>query len=37
MTAWVYLTAWKSAPSAALLELAKNELVEVLEHLKHAN
>jgi hypothetical protein len=36
-TAWVYLTAWKSAPSAALLEFAKNELVEVLEHLKHAN
>jgi len=36
-TAWVYLTAWKSAPSAGLLELAKNELVEVLEHLKHAN
>jgi hypothetical protein len=35
-TAWVYLTAWKSAPSAGLLELAKNELVEVLEHLKHA-
>jgi len=35
-TAWVYLTAWRQAPSAALLDLAKNELVEVLEHLKHA-
>lgn len=37
MTTWVYLTAWKKAPNAALLDLAKNELVEVLEHLKHAN
>lgn len=37
MTTWVYLTAWKKAPSGALLDQAKNELVEVLEHLKHAN
>ncbi len=37
MAAWVYLTAWKKAPSAGLLDQAKNELIEVLEHLKHAN
>lgn len=36
-TSWAYLSAWKKAPSAALLEQAKGELTEVLEHLKHAN
>ncbi|MFY7963009.1 MAG: hypothetical protein ACOVVK_23250 [Elsteraceae bacterium] len=35
-TAWVYLSAWKADPRPILLELAKNELIEVLEHLKHA-
>lgn len=37
MTAWVYLSAWRKTPSGVLLDQAKNELVEVLEHLKHAN
>ena len=36
-SASVYLSAWRKAPSAALLDQAKNELIEVLEHLKHAN
>jgi hypothetical protein len=33
----VYLSAWRKAPSAEFLDRAKNELIEVLEHIKHAN
>ncbi len=36
MTTWVDLNAWRSERSPVLLELAKNELIEVLEHLRHA-
>lgn len=36
MTTWVYLSAWRADPRPILLELAKQELIEALEHLRHA-
>lgn len=36
VTTWVDLNAWRSERSPVSLELAKNELIEVPEHLRHA-